>query len=225
MRHNVKITKREIKEDKFTTFVFQAKDYVYDRWAYFVGAVAVIVIVIVGISFINSQGASKTSEASEIYNRALGEYRSANYQLAIVDFKTIMDDYGSTNFGPMAAFNLGNAYFAAKNYTEAQSAFENYLKHYKGDKYFVTSAMAGIAASLAGSGEYKQAADKYREAAEKYPDFELAGEFYLDALDNYVKADEMESAKVVLAKLTNEYKNTQYYMKGTRLAAEHGLRL
>lgn len=225
MRHNVKITKREIKEDKFTTFVFQAKDYVYERWPYFVGAIAVIVIVIVGLSFIRSQSTTRTSEAANIYNRALGEFRSANYQLAIVDFKTIMDDYGSTSYGPMAAFNLGNAYFAAKNYTEAQSAFEDYLANYKGDKYFVTSAIAGIAASLAGTGEYKQAADKYREAAEKYPDFSLSAEYYFKALDNYVKADEMESAKVILAKLTNDYKDTQYYMIGTRLAAEHGLRL
>ncbi len=225
MRHNVKITKREIKEDKFTTFVFQAKDYVYERWAYFVGAAAVIIIVIVGMSLIRSQGTSRTMEAADIYNRALGEYRSANYQLAIVDFKTIMDDYGSTTYGPMAAFNLGNAYFSAKNYAEAKTAFENYLDDYKGDKYFVTSAMAGIAASLAGTGDYKQAADAYREAAEKYPDFHLSGEYYLHALDNYVKADEMESAKVILAKLTNEYKDTQYYMIGARLAAEHGLRL
>lgn len=225
MRHNVKITKREIKEDKFTTFVFQAKDYVYERWAYFVGALAVIVIVIVGVSMIRSQGVSRTREAADIYNRALGEFRSANFQLAIVDFKTIMDDYGSTNYGPMAAFNLGNAYFSSKNFTEAQTAFENYLKHYKGDKYFVTSAMAGIASSLAGTGDYKGAADKYRETAEKYPDFNLAGEYYLKALENYVKADEMESAKVILAKLTNDYKSTQYYLDGARLAAEHGLRL
>jgi len=225
MRHNVKITKREIKEDKFTTFVFQAKDYVTERWAYFVGAAAVIIIVIVGVSLIRSQGATQMQEAANLYNQALNEYRSANYQLAIVDFKTIMDDYGSTSYGPMAAFNLGNAYFSAKNYTEAKSAFEAYLDKYKGDKYFVTSAIAGIAASLAGSGEFKQAADEYRRAAEKYPDFGLAPEYYLHALDNYVKADEMESAKVVLAKLTNDYKNTQYFMRGARLAAEHGLRL
>jgi TolA-binding protein len=225
MRHNVKITKREIKEDKFTTFVFQAKDYVYNRWPYFVGAAAVIVIIIVAISLIQSQGTARTKEAADIYNRALGEYRSSNYQLAVVDFKTIIDDYGSTSYGPQAAFNLGNAYFAAKNYTEAKTAFENYLNDYKSDKYFVTSAMAGVAASLAGLGQYKDAADTYREAAEKFSDFNLAGEYYLDALENYVKANEMESAKVILAKLTNDYKNTQYYLTGTRLAAEHGLRL
>jgi TolA-binding protein len=225
MRHNVKITKREIKEDKFTTFVFRAKDYVYNRWAYFVGAAAVIVILIGGFMMIQSQGASREKEAADIYNRALGEYRSANYQLAIVDFKTVIDDYGSTSYGRMAAFNLGNAYFSAKNYTEAKTAFENYLKNYKDDKYFVTSAMSGVAASLAGMGQYQEAADQYRATAEKYPDFNLAGEYYVDALDNYIRAEQMESAKVILAKLTNEYKNTQYYIQGTRMAAEHGLRL
>jgi outer membrane protein assembly factor BamD (BamD/ComL family) len=225
MKHNIKITKREIKEDKFTTFVFRAKDFVGDRWTYFAAGLAAVIIVIVGITYIQSRSTAQENNAIDVYNRALSELRMGNYQLSIVDFKTVIDQYGSTSQAKMAAFNLGNAYFAAKNFTEAKAAFEIYLKKHADNKFFVTSAMEGIAASLAGMGEYKAAADKYRETAEKYPDFRLAGEYYLRALENYIKADEMESARVMLAKITNDFENTQYYSQGARLAAEHGLRL
>jgi len=225
MKHNVKITKREMKEDKFTTFILLAKDYVTERWQFVAGGVAAVVIIIGAIILMQSQQGKKDAAAMDIYNRAMGELRSGNSQLAIVDFKSIVDDYGSTSHAKMAAFNLANAYFAARNYPEAKTAFENYLDKYSDSEYFMTSAMAGIADCLAGTEDFKAAADKYREIAEKYPDFKLTGEYYLKALQNYIKANEMESAKVTLAKITNDFKDTQYFMDGTRLAAEHGLRL
>jgi len=225
MRQNVRITKREIKEDKFATFMLVAKDYVVERWTYFAISAAAIIVVVVAFTLIRSSQSSQEGEALQAYNRALSELRSANFQLAIVDFKTVMDQYGSSSLAEPAAFNLGNAHFGASNFAEAKTAFEDYLKRYAGNKYFVTSAMAGVAASLAGLGETKAAADKFRETAEKYPDFKLAGEYYLKALEYYIKANEMESAKVILAKLTKDFPETRYYMEGARLAAEHGLRL
>jgi tetratricopeptide (TPR) repeat protein len=126
----------------------------------------------------------------------------------------------------MAAFNLGNAYFMAKNFTEAQAAFEQYLNKYADDDpYYVTSAMAGIAGSIAGLGDARGAADKYREAAETFPEFTLAAQYYLRALEYYIKAGEMESAKVIFAKISKEYEDTPYYMDGARLAAEHNIKL
>lgn len=225
MRQNIRISKREMKEDKFTTFMLVAKDYILENWKYIAGGVAAVVIIIVGIMFIQSNQSQKELEADEIHNRAMTQFRNGSHQLAIVDFKTIIDEYGSTSRGKEAAFNLGNAYFAARNFTEAKTAFENYLDQYSDDVYFVTSAMAGIASSLAGTGDYKGAADKYREIAENYPDFRLAGEFYLKAMKNYIKAEQMESAKVIFAKLFNEFEDTPFYLDGARLAAEYKIKL
>jgi TolA-binding protein len=225
MRQNIKISKREMKEDKFTTFMLLAKDYVFENWIYFAGGVAAVAIIIVGVTLIQSNQAKQEQQAAEIFSRALGEYHSGNHQLAVVDFKTIVDDYSSTHRGREAAFYLGNAYFAARNFVEAKEAFENYLAEYTDNKFFVTSAMAGIAASLAGTGDLLGAADKYRETAEKYPDFGLAGEYYLKAMQYYIKADQKESAKVIFAKLANDYEDTQYYLDGARLAAEYKISL
>lgn len=225
MRQNIKITKREMKEDKFTTFVLVAKDYVLRNWIYFVGAAAAVIIVVVGVTLIRANQAKSEQQASEIYNRGMNQLRSGNHQLAIVDLKTVVDEYGSSGLGRQAAFDLGNAYFGAKNFAEAKNAFEKYLADYSDNEFFVTSAMAGVAASLAGMGEMKEAADKFREIAETYPDFALAGEFYLKAMHNYIRAGQLESARVIYAKLVKDFKDTEYYLKGARLAAENNIKL
>jgi outer membrane protein assembly factor BamD (BamD/ComL family) len=218
-----KITKREIKEDKFTTFTLQAKDYVMERWVYFVGGLVVVFAAVLIVSFLRSGTAKNEQQAAEVYNRAMSELYSKNYQLAVVDFKTVVDQYGSTTQGEMALFNLANAYLESKNFPDAQTTFERYLAKYDDDKYFTASAIAGIAACLAGKGDTAGAAEKYREAAEKYADFQLAGEYYYQALYYYVQSGNLESAKVVLTKLNKEFPGSRADREGLRLATEHNI--
>ncbi len=223
MSKTIKISKREIKEDKFTTFILQAKDYVTERWVYFVGGVAVIFAAVMIISFLKSGSAKNEQQAAEVYGRAMSELFSKNYQLAIVDFKTVVDQYGSTTQGEMALFNLANAYLQAKNFPDARAAFERYLSKYSDDKYFTASAVGGVAACMAGAGDAAGAAEKYREAAEKYTDFQLAGEYYYQAMYYYVKSGNLESAKVVLAKINKEFPTSRFAREGLRLASEHNI--
>lgn len=223
MSKTIKISKREIKEDKFTTFILQAKDYVMEQWVYFAGGVAVLIAAVLIISFLKSSSGKNEQQAVDVYNRAMSELFSKNYQLAIVDFKTVVDQYGSTTQGEMALFNLANAYLQSKNFPDAKSSFERYLTKYSDDKYFSTSAVAGVAACLAGAGDAAGAAEKYREAAEKYPEFQLAGEYYYQAMYYYVKSGNLESAKVVLAKINKEFPTSRYAREGLRLASEHNI--
>ena len=144
--------------------------------------------------------------------------------MAIVDFKKIVDDYGSWSQADLAAFDLGNAYLSNKNYAEAKTAFEKYLSRNTGDKYFTTSAIAGVAACLAGTGDVAGAAKKYQEAAEKYSDFKMAGEYYLSAMQNYTKSGNMEAARQMYAKILKDYENTSYYNESQRLAGEFNLK-
>ncbi len=225
MARNVKITKREMKEDKFTTFMLRTKDYIFEQWIYLVGGAALIIALIVGVTLIRAERIKSEKEAADICSRAMSELLSKNYQLAIVDFKTIIDQYGSTPVSRQALFNLGNSYFEAKNYTEAINAFEKYIDKYKDDKFFITSSMAGIAASLAGNGDPAGAADKYRETAEKYPDFKLTGDYYLKAMTYYIRSGNLESARVIYARLSKDFEDTPYYAQGQLLARENNIGL
>lgn len=225
MKKQIKITKREIKEDKFTTFMLIAKDYATENWRFLVGAVAAVVIIFVAIKLWQSQDVKQEQEAADMFNRGLAQMRGDNFQLAIVDFKKIVDEFGSTTQAEVAAFNLGNAYLGNKNYTEAKAAYEAFLNRNPQDKFFVTSALAGIAACQVGSGDLAGAADKYREAAEKYPDFEYAGEYFLKAMQCYAKVGNLESARVIYAKMSKDFIGTPYLAEGQRLAGEYNIQL
>lgn len=225
MRQKVRISKQEMKEDKFTTFMLLAKEYVVDNWTFFAAGVAAVVILVAGMSLLDSSRSEQNRQADVIYERAMGEIVGRSYQMAVVDFKMILDEYGSSRRASLAAFNLANAYFQQRNYSEAQAAFQNYLDNYDGDEYYTTSALSGVASCLQASGDLVGAADKYREAAEKYDDFKLSGDFYLRALKCYVKAGKLESAKVMLAKIEKNYKGTRYEIEGKTLAGEYNIDL
>ncbi len=223
MRKTIKISKHEMKEDKFTTFILRAKEYVTEQWVYVAGGVAIIVAAVVLISFLRSSGLKNEQKANEVYSRGISELFSRNYQLAVVDFKSIIDQYGSSNPARMALFNMGNAYLGLKNFSDAKTAFEQYVSKYPDDKYFATSAIAGVAACLAGTGDNAGAADKYREAAEKFAQFALAGEYYYQALFYYVKSGNTESAKVILGKITKEFPGSRYAVESSRFASENNI--
>ena len=224
MRQNVKITKRDLRQDKFTTNMLLAKDYIYSNWIYFAAGAAVIILIIAGMTFLQQDSKRKDREAIDIYNRAQSQYLNRSFQLAIVDYQLILEDYGSTSVAPQAAFELANAYFGDRNFAEAQAAFERYLDEYEGrDKYMTTSAMAGIAECKAGQGDQAAAADMYRAAAEKYPDFGLTPAYYYQAMNYYIKSGNLESARVIYAKLAKDFSDSQSYRTAGRLAAEHGI--
>ncbi|MFH1701381.1 MAG: tetratricopeptide repeat protein [Candidatus Zixiibacteriota bacterium] len=226
MAQNIKITKRDLKEDKFTTNMLLAKDYIMNNWVIFAGGAAVIVLIVLGITFLQQEQSRKEIAAADIYNRAASQLMGKSYPLAIVDYKLIIDEYGSSTVAEQATFELGNAYFYNKQYTEAKEAFEAYLSSYEGNnQYFTTSAMAGAAASLAALGDMAGAADMYRAAAEKYPDFDMAGQYLYDAMKHYALAENLESARVIFAKLTNDYKSSRFYRDAVRLAGEYGIEL
>lgn len=225
MSRNIKISKREMKEDKFTTFMLLAKERFMDNWTIVAGGVAVIILIVAAVMYFQSSGVKKEAEAAVVFSRAESDMYSKNYQIAIVDFKTIVDDFSSTVYAKQALFNLANSYFYAKNYTEARAAFEQYLEKYDDDKYFTVSAIAGVAATLVGTGDLIAAADKYREAAEKYPDFSINGEYLVQAMKYYIEGGQPESAKVIFAKLSKDFEGSRHYRDGQRLAGEHHLTL
>lgn len=225
MAKKTRITRREMKEDSFVTFMLQTKDFMLERWVYFLGGLALIVVVIVAFSIIKAEQAKSEKAAADFYSRAMSSYFGRQYQAAIIDFQSIIEKYGSTSSARSALFNLGNTYFAAKNYPEAIATFEQYLEKYQEDIVFTASAMAGIAASLAGNGDFKGGADKFRETAEKYPEYALAGEYYLRAMKFYIKAGEIESARVIFARLAKDYENSVYYAESQRVAGEHDISL
>lgn len=219
MRSKVKISKKEMKEDKFTTFMLQFKDRFLDNWQVVAIAAAVVVIIIVAAVYYTNMQESKEFEATNRLSKAVMEYQRQNYQVAIVDFLEIVDSYGG-QVASRARFYLANSYYNTRNYDEAINHFQMYIDKYRDDKISRASAIAGVAASLEGKREFAEAAAKYEEALQYYPESPSTPDFYLGGIRCYVAARDKAQSDRLLEEMKKEFAGTDYFRTASQLAMQ-----
>jgi TolA-binding protein len=217
MPTKVKITRQQIKQDKFTTFMLKAKDWFLDNWqAVSIGAAVVVVAAAAFVYFSKTKSANAIEGANRLTAATL-ELRRQNYQPAILEFGAIADEYGG-RIAAQAVFYLATAHYESRNYDEAIAAFQRYIDKYPYDKITTASAIAGIAACLENKLEYQSAGDKYREALKYYPQSPSAPEYYLGAVRCYVMAADKQKAEETLQELEEKFPGSDQARTATMLA-------
>ena len=220
MYGKVKLTKRQIKEDKFTAFMLNAKNQFMENWQFFIiGVVIVILIIIAVVYYLDSQKVQHI-EAGNRFSNAMMEFNNGNTEDAILKLNQIIDDFSGDVFAKQAIFLLAKINLENRNYPEATRFFEMYLNRYKDDKLFRSSSLAGIAASLENQSNLAEAAAKYDAAYAEYSDSPSAGDFLLGALRNYLEAGDLENAATKLDLIKDEFKGSQIEKKAIRLYSE-----
>lgn len=194
MATKVKLSKRQIKEDKFTAFVLTAKDQVMLNWQYYlVGAVALVLVIVGVVYLINSQSTANRA-AADLFSQGMGEHRQGNNQVAILTFARVLEEYGGEVEAENATFMLGRLNLETNNFSEAIRYFEMYLSKYK-QKLNRASALAGIAAAREGQLQYADAAKQFEAAIAEYPDGPLVADYHVGAIRNFVLANDLEAAR------------------------------
>jgi TolA-binding protein len=220
MQSKVKLTRRQMKEDKFTTFMLTTKDQVSENWQFYViGLVAIIVLVAAVVWYIDHQSA-QASEATTKFSDAMLEYQAGNDQVAILGLSQVIDDYGSSAVAANATYLLANIYLSSRNYGEATRYFQQYLDKYKDNRLNRASCYAGIAAAYEGQGDYAQAASSYAQAYEEFPGGPLAADHAYGAMRSYIEADDLESADHWLTILKDKFAGSDSTRRAQRLYAE-----
>ncbi|MFQ6008782.1 MAG: tol-pal system YbgF family protein [Candidatus Zixiibacteriota bacterium] len=215
-----KLTKRQIKEDKFTVFMLKVRDQFLHYWQYTVIGLVVVILLVIGIVYyINSQQA-RTQEAAAKFARALIDYRMGNNQLAILSMSQIIDEYGDKKVAEQATFMLGVINYQTRNYPEAIRYYEMYLSKYRDNKLNRAAAKAGIAASLENQGQYREAAEGFVAACDEYPDGPSAGDYHFSAMRNFLEVGEIDEAQAHLDIIKNEYEGSQLVNRAIRLFSE-----
>lgn len=217
MRTKVKLTKQKIKEDKFTNYMLQSREWFLANWQVVSIVAAAVIVVIVGAVYFFGMQKGKEAESLDRLNRAVAEARRQNYQVAILELRSIVDNYGGS-VGGMALFNLANAYYESRNYDEALNAYQQYADKYRQDKLMTSSAIAGAGACLENKQQYQPAGDKFLEALKFYPDSPAAPDYYLSAIRNYVSAGDRGKVDSLLDEMKEKFPGTEYFRSATRYA-------
>jgi TolA-binding protein len=222
MQNRVKLTKRQIKEDKFTTFMLNAKSQFMESWQFYViGVVAVIVIGAGAIYFANYKEA-RSQDASARFAQAMASYRNQQNQIAIVALNEIVEDYGGEDVAEQATFLLGKLNYEVRNYPEAMRFFEMYLSKYRSSKLDRAASLAGLAVCNENQSELETAMEKYLAAYNEYPDGPLAGDYELSVLRLALKTGDMASARVRLESIQGNYEGSELAKTAVRIFHELG---
>ena len=224
MYNKVKLSKRQIKEDKFTTFMLTSKQYATDNWQFIVIGLAILILIVSSIVYYTNAIQQQSLEASTRFARATSEYRSGNIQVAKLSFFQILDDFGGSNFAEKATFMLGKLNLESKNYAEATTYFESYLAKYKKDKLHRTSSLAGLGTISENQGQYQQAADRFVAAYDEYPESPLNGDYLNRALINFMQSGNNEKAKEILDRIEDKFSGTDLLNKAQIAYREKGLK-
>jgi len=220
MYGKTKLTKRQIKEDKFTVFMLNAKNQVIDNWQYLVVSLVVVVLAVVGtVYYFNSRQAQK-QEAASRFARALMDYRGGNNQVAIMGLNQVVEEYGGDEVTEYAVFLLGNINYEIRNYPEAIRYFELYLSKYPQNPFNRAATLAGIASSLENQGQYLEAAEKFIAAYNEYPNGPMIGDYQMSAMRNFLEAGEIDQARTHLKVIEDEFDGSDLVDRAVRLFSE-----
>ena len=224
MQGKVKLTKRQVKEDKFTTFMLASKDRLQgefeQKWQYYViGLVTVVLLIWAGVWYLDNRS-SQGIEASEAFSNAMLQYQTGNNQVAILEFAQVLEKYDGTALAARAAFMLGNLNLSTRNYSESARYYQMYLDDFSGTALNRAASYAGIAATQEDQAQYAEAAASFLKAIETLPGGPLEPDYELGVIRNYLAAGSLEPAKAQLAVLEEKYADSDWANRAALMIAE-----
>lgn len=215
-----RIKRREIKEDKFLTFVARATDFftTYSRQIA-MGIFGVLVVVVISYMVVKSKKEADVAASGRLI-RAVAEFNNQNYDRAVPILQGIVEQFDGTRSAGIAAYYLAVSYYNQHNIEEAKKYFELYLDEYGGDPMLESAAYAGLASCYSETGDKKTAAEYYLKAAEKSPSASTAASYLFSAAQSFRETGEIQTAQEILNQILREYENTPVKADAQMVLAE-----
>jgi TolA-binding protein len=204
-----RITKREIKQDKFVTFSFKLTEWIQKHLNQVLTVAAAVIVVTAVVVYLVSSQAQRERQASELFGKANLELQSGNISEAVSNLQTLVSRYGSSKMAGQATYYLASAYYYAKDYAQAETWFQKYLDQYDQDILLSSSSQAGIADCHVQMGDYAQAGEEFLKAASMYPASFMAPHYLMAAASAYANADQKDRAREALDRVISDYPDSR----------------
>ncbi len=197
-----RLSKHDIKDDNFVTAVLRAKEFVYvHQNAFFIGLIAVVVIIAGTLWMMNSREKTQDS-ASTQFAEALASFRSGDIKTAEEMFKIIDERFNGYEEGVYSAYLAGKCALEDGRNTHAIELFDSYLRRSRKYPFFHDAAMEGLATAWENERDYEKASDAYLQLADDMKTNSFVETAYLrKAADALKMSDRRERAIEVLERL------------------------
>jgi tetratricopeptide (TPR) repeat protein len=205
-----RLTKQELKEDAFVTWVYDTTDKVQRNWVPVAVAIGTVVVLALGGWMWTRANAKREGEARTTLAEASTAYWSGNYVRTAQLADQVMADAGGTRAAVDAMRIKADALFWQGSFDSAATLYQQVLGKDKGDSPLRTATQQSLAFALESKRDFAPAAKLYEEVAAKAPDRANAADFYMAAGRAYRLAGQADKAKAMFEKVATEYKETSF---------------
>jgi tetratricopeptide (TPR) repeat protein len=215
-----RITKAQMKQDKVVTFALKSGEYIQQHKNNFIYA-AIGVVAIVAIIFLFSyMGNKKEAEAVQIFGKAQLAGAMNQGALAITDYLTILDNYGSTDIASRACFFIGETYARQNKFDSAAIYFQKFVSDFNDDVSLLPAAYAGGGNAYEQTRQFDKAGEFYFKAAEIANDDFRSPDYYMSAGRAYMQGSNSAKAKEAYQKVVDKFRRSQVYSEARKKIAE-----
>ncbi len=166
-----RITKKQLKDDKFVDAVLLYWDKLRDHQNLVLGGLVVVVVIVLAISWGARYRSAGIAESQQAFSGTLGKLSEAMYSSSEEDFKLTHDsfaelraEYGGSDVGKWSLYYMGFCKERLSEYLVAEEIFEEYLAEDPDGEYEIPAKL-GIVTCNGSVGKAKRQADFLRELA------------------------------------------------------------
>jgi hypothetical protein len=160
-----KLTKKEMKHDGFVEGTELGLEFMQKHGMAIGLAVVVLIVIIVGGSYLQKSKAASANQASYLLYKGEGLLASGNLDGAQAPLQECIDRYGDTDFGRLARVSLAKAYLASGANNDVVTSVDLWLKDVPGTHPAARSLRIAKATALSGLARYADAAVAFGELA------------------------------------------------------------
>jgi outer membrane protein assembly factor BamD (BamD/ComL family) len=208
-----RISKRELKQDKFVTMTIKAKEYVeaHSRLIMY-GTIALLAVIVI-VSFLARSKRQANVAANELLGKAAFTLSQGNMQQGETQLKELIDNYSGVTAAGQGCFLLAKYYWQKNDYTNAKLYFEKYLDEYSDDELLTAAAYAGYGDCLSQEGKTLEAAKNYEKAARVDKDSPQTPAYLFSAAQAYMTANELTKAQKMAQEIVKDHAKSEFKNK------------
>lgn len=203
-----RLTKKELKEDKFAEATVRTVDYAGTHLPYVIGGIILVVVVVIGVLGFMRSAAQTRMKAEEALSLANLSYMQGNFEDALAQYGDILLRYAKTPQGKRAFYYRGSTQALLGNYAAAIEDFRAFMQSSRKDGILGPAAQRGIGVCWENQGLDREAARSYEEVADSYPTSLIAAASLLDAGRSYRRGGLGDEARRVYERIMDEYPDT-----------------
>ena len=207
MARRKKITKKDLKHDKFVDTEIKILKYTKHHKNIAIGIAVGIIVILIAIPLLQGYWRNLGEEADSKLMQAELIYLKGDFQNAYMEFETIRSNYTKTPAGKKAIYFVAHLTQLQGRPDDAIKYFNEFLSTSK-DPILAPAALLGIGVCWAQLGEIDKAVKSYEEAIRRFSNSYFAQEAYLKMAELKEAIGDVNSSIEIYKKIYDTYSGT-----------------